>query len=570
VDPSVLRGTDADTHKDAHAYGHSGDSRTDPHFLANFHTHAAPERESQARFGETPILDQVEGSTIRVFEAREIVTHVDLQGRPEPPNENWIAPVVYGLHEQGSESPTRIQPGHTNDVGDFPITGILPGLYDVHAKGLRTLCNVRWDVEPEGQGVDLGELIAGDANNDNAINSVDLSLLAGTYGRSEGQERYDSRADFNGDHRIGEGDLALLRDNFGVAGNQYLGPAVASASHEGAPIRLMSAGGDVFLAFEPAEVEGESEDVFAFRIVIDAGDQPVDTVELYLVYPPDELTIVDTAGNPVSQIAATAMLPVVVANDVDNDLGAIEFAATAAGQESPRGSFVVARFRVRAEAAGLDSWILFGRDETHATDVLYRGQSVMGRLQGAHVSTIGAGGIYLPLIVKKYGAAAVVLFQDDFEDGKLTGWTSNLGTWTNPGDHMRGEYSLGNGWNIRNVSGTDFTYEGTLTLKSGNAAGLVFRSSADGTESYDAIIDIVDGVFKISRRAPYTVLGQYSFTPQYDTAYDVKVVASGSTLEGYLDRVKRITVLDSMLSSGNFGAMVFRGTAEFDDLAARE
>jgi len=42
-------------------------------------------------------------------------------------------------------------------------------------------------------------------------------------------------------------------------------------------------------------------------------------------------------------------------------------------------------------------------------------------------------------------------------------------------------------------------------------------------------------VFKISRRTPYTVLGQYSFTHEYDTSYNVKGVAQGSALEGYLD-----------------------------------
>ena len=110
--------------------------------------------------------------------------------------------------------------------------------------------------------------------------------------------------------------------------------------------------------------------------------------------------------------------------------------------------------------------------------------------------------------------------------------------------------------------------KGKLTLKGGNAVGLVFRSNDTGSQSYDAIIDIVDGVFKISKRSPYKVLGRYTFTPQYDTPYDVKVVAHGNTLEGYLDGVKRISVIDGTLTSGKFGVIVFRATAEFDDLVA--
>ncbi len=65
---------------------------------------------------------------------------------------------------------------------------------------------------------------------------------------------------------------------------------------------------------------------------------------------------------------------------------------------------------------------------------------------------------------------------------------------------MRGEYALGNAWNMRSETGSDVVYEGTVNLLSGNAVGLTFRSSADGTSSYDVILDAVDGAFKLSKR----------------------------------------------------------------------
>ena len=238
-----------------------------------------------------------------------------------------------------------------------------------------------------------------------------------------------------------------------------------------------------------------------------------------MVFPPDELTIVDAADNPATQLLPGEVLPVVAVNEVDNEIGTILFAAAATGPEAPGGDFVVARFRARANAAGLSSWILFSWDEWHSTGVYYGGESVLGGLQAAHVRTAGAGGLFLPLITKSYAVPQTALFQNDFNDGQLTGWTSNLGTWTNPGSFMRGAYTPGGAWNIRNVSATNFTYEGTLTLKSGNSAGLVFRSNDNGSQSYDAIIDIVDGAFKISKRSPYKALGRYTFTPQYNTAY---------------------------------------------------
>jgi uncharacterized repeat protein (TIGR01451 family) len=162
----------------------------------------------------------------------------------------------------------------------------------------------------------------------------------------------------------------------------------------------------------------------------------------------------------------------------------------------------------------------------------------------------------------------VLILSADFEDGTLTGWTSNLGTWSNPGGYMQGEYTTGGAWNMHTTSGGDILYEGMLTLESGNAVGLTFRSSADGTSSYDAILDAVDGMFKLSKRTPYTVLDSYSMTVERNHAYHVKVVAKGSTLEGYLEGVKRLEVTDSTYSSGQLGVMLYRSTATYDDLKA--
>ena len=176
--------------------------------------------------------------------------------------------------------------------------------------------------------------------------------------------------------------------------------------------------------------------------------------------------------------------------------------------------------------------------------------------------------LYLPLIMKMYPLTPI--FSADFNDGRLTGWTPNMGTWTNPGTHMRGEYALGNAWNMRSETGSDIVYEGTLNLLSGNAVGLVFRSSADGTSSYDVILDAVDGVFKISKRPPYQVLASYSMAVQRNHPYRVKVMAKGNKIEAYLDGVKRLTVTDSTYSSGQLGVMLFQATATYDDLAAWE
>jgi len=47
-------------------------------------------------------------------------------------------------------------------------------------------------------------------------------------------------------------------------------------------------------------------------------------------------------------------------------------------------------------------------------------------------------------------------------------------------------------------------------------------------------------------------------------------VASGSTLEAYLDGLKRLTAADTTYSTGQLGVMLFLATATYDDLHAWE
>ena len=129
-------------------------------------------------------------------------------------------------------------------------------------------------------------------------------------------------------------------------------------------------------------------------------------------------------------------------------------------------------------------------------------------------ATIHPRTLYLPLTLKNY-ASQTLIFADDFSNGTLTGWTSSGGTWTNPGGYMQGVYLSDTVWNMKAISGTDVVYQGKVNLLSGNAVGLVFRSSANGASSYAVILDTVQG-FKISdqlrqpnvQRIPLLLLAQ--------------------------------------------------------------
>ncbi len=177
---------------------------------------------------------------------------------------------------------------------------------------------------------------------------------------------------------------------------------------------------------------------------------------------------------------------------------------------------------------------------------------------------------FLPILMKEFAVSSApgLIFADDFSS-PLTGWNSNNGGWNIENGYLKGNYATGNAWYIKNVSGSDFTYEGDVNILSGNAVGLTFRSSANGTSSYDAILDAVDGVFKIGKRPGYTVLASYPWAVSRNRWYHVKVVVNGTKIEGYLDGVKRLTAYDPNFSSGQFGVALFQATAAYDNLEAR-
>nr|WP_270049657.1 dockerin type I domain-containing protein [Thalassolituus pacificus] len=59
------------------------------------------------------------------------------------------------------------------------------------------------------------ELLAGDINQDGAIDIADFTFLSGRYGTQQGEESYVQAADLNKDTVINVQDLAILASHFG-------------------------------------------------------------------------------------------------------------------------------------------------------------------------------------------------------------------------------------------------------------------------------------------------------------------------------------------------------------------
>ena len=98
---------------------------------------------------------------------------VTLQGRPAPPHIRWSVPLTLTV---GS----AVHLVTTDSAGHFTVGGLTPGNQDIQAKGAHTLSNERRGVTlVAGSNVlDMGELLEGDADGSNRIDSVDFGLSA--------------------------------------------------------------------------------------------------------------------------------------------------------------------------------------------------------------------------------------------------------------------------------------------------------------------------------------------------------------------------------------------------------
>lgn len=105
--------------------------------------------------------------------------------------------------------------------GDFTLPGLPAGTFDIYIKKDNYLQKILEDVTlPSGGNASeaFGQLLTGDANNDNFVTLADFSVLLNTFNILNGNPGFDARADFNGDGSVSLADFSLLLNNFNSAG----------------------------------------------------------------------------------------------------------------------------------------------------------------------------------------------------------------------------------------------------------------------------------------------------------------------------------------------------------------
>ena len=136
-------------------------------------------------------------------------------------------------------------------------------------------------------------------------------------------------------------------------------------------------------------------------------------------------------------------------------------------------------------------------------------------------------------------------------------WAPVGGTWTTTSNGSSGNADA-DAFYLSNRTGTDFSYEGDLTIVNGVAAGLTFRADGAG-RGYTANVDS-SGVVKLWR--PGRDIATAQVAVRENKVYHLRVVARGENFQVFLDGSPTALLAgsDSTYRAGLFGINTYHGT----------
>ncbi len=167
-----------------------------------------------------------------------------------------------------------------------------------------------------------------------------------------------------------------------------------------------------------------------------------------------------------------------------------------------------------------------------------------------------------------------LLFEDDFQDGDLTGWTLNnsalikvINDPANANNKIigttNGDEAIGS---IDSVTVNDYVYEAKVQkLTSGAFSGILVRYT-DAKNYY--MLQLGDGRFALSKMVggTGTTLGNYTFPVADKQWYTLRLVVEGSSIKGYADDKLVFDVTDSSLATGKPGFRSRWNPTGYDDV----
>ena len=164
-------------------------------------------------FTENDIVNedcQCEGTPASV--SMSILTVADCQ------REIWV-----GFFEPGTSTMAHEYSGSTDPMGDYGVSGIEAGYYDVYVSidGYLQKAIYNSPISPGTNNLEFNNLQPGDVNGDNTIGPLDLSILISGYNSNLDEAGYSLSMDFDCDDQVGPLDLSQLISNYGLSGDSF-------------------------------------------------------------------------------------------------------------------------------------------------------------------------------------------------------------------------------------------------------------------------------------------------------------------------------------------------------------
>ncbi|MCC7352739.1 MAG: hypothetical protein IT330_03200, partial [Anaerolineae bacterium] len=136
-------------------------------------------RQTRLTLGGNNVLNSHTNATVTINAGVLLPGRVNLQGRATPPAPAWSIPITVQLFAPASPVARYVFPTTTSQSGYFDIGPVVGGTYSVTVKNRHTLSVIRRNVSlvADMPRVDFCTLTEGDANNDDAVDITDFSVL---------------------------------------------------------------------------------------------------------------------------------------------------------------------------------------------------------------------------------------------------------------------------------------------------------------------------------------------------------------------------------------------------------